>query len=420
MLILMAGLPLYAGIGLVALVAMWKAMGLDVTITLFGILTFSRLFSFLLITIPLFVFMAEVIMFSGIGSTLYTVLHKWFGHLPGGLAMASIGACAMFGAMCGTTSPTVAAVGVVAVPEMMQRGYDERLATGTVATAGGLATLIPPSATMIIYSFIAEVSLGKLFIAGIIPGIILTTLMMTCIGVRVTLNPSLAPRVSAVSWREKFSSLTQIWHVAILVLVVLGAIYLGISTPSEAAGVGAIGAVVIALVTKRFTTSNIKEALLRAVRVTSFIFLIIVSALLYGYALSYYGVSQGFAQWLLGLEVNRYVVLALLVLMYLILGCVLEQASIIMITTPIVLPIVLALGFDPLWYGILVVVTMEIAGVTPPVGFNLYVVKSVAPKDVKLTSIISGAFPLMCMELLLIGILIVFPTLALWLPGAMS
>lgn len=420
MIVLMAGLPLYAGIGLVALVAMWRAVGLDNTIAMFGILTFSRLFNYLLITVPLFVFMAEVIMFSGIGSLLYTVLHKWFGHLPGGLAMASTGACAMFGAMCGTTSPTVAAIGVVAVPEMMQRGYDERLATGTVATAGGLATLIPPSGTMIIYSFIAEVSLGKLFVAGIIPGIILTTLMMTCIGVRVRLNPSLAPRVSAASWREKFSSLTLIWHVGILVLVVLGAIYLGISTACEAAGVGAIGAVVIALVTKRFTTSKVKEALLRSVRVTSFIFLIIVSALLYGYALSHYGVSQGFAQWLLGLEVNRYVVLALLVLMYLILGCVLEQASIIMITTPIVLPIVLALGFDPLWYGILVVVTMEIAGVTPPVGFNLYVVKSVAPKDVKLTSIISGAFPLMCMEVLLIGLLIVFPILALWLPGTMS
>ncbi len=414
--VLIIGVPLYAGIGLVSFSVILYFEGLSGAINTLSVFTFSKIFNYLFVTVPLFVFMAEVIMFSGIGADLYEMMHKWLCSVRGGLAMASTSACAVFGAMCGSTSPTVAAIGLVAIPEMLKRGYDKRLATGCVATAGGLATLIPPSIIMILYAFVAEQSVGQMFIAGIIPGIILTAMLMGSIWIRVKLNPALAAVMPAAPWKERLFILRRVWPILILIFLCLASIYLGFATPTEAAGLGAFGAVCLGVIMRRFTIANARVALLRTVQVTSFIFMVILSALLFGYVASYLGVTAGLTEWMINLPVSPYAVLALLQLMYLLLGTMLEQGSIVLITTPVVMPIVRAFGFDPIWYGILLVVNMEMAGLTPPVGFNLYVVKSIVPEDVTLADIIRGAIPFVVVELVFLIILVIFPQLALWLP----
>jgi tripartite ATP-independent transporter DctM subunit len=364
-LLLAIGVPIFAALGIVSFGAVVIISGSAEAIDVLGVFMFSKLFNYLFCAMPLFFLMAQVLQNSGIGIDIYDVANKWVGGFPGGLAMASVAGSAGFGAMCGSTSATVATIGSVSVPGMLSQNYDKRLTTGVVAASGGLATLIPPSGIMILYAFISGTSIGQLFIAGIIPGILLALLMMASIWVRVKLNPKLAPLVVGVTWSEKIRVLNKVWPMLLLVFLVLITIYLGVCTVTEAAGLGAIGSIFISAILKRLSFSNLVQSLLRAAQITSFAFLMLLGALFFGYVMSLVGVTQQLTVLAVSLPVSKYVILIVLMVMYLFLGCLLENGAIVLITTPVVFPIIDSLGFDSLWWGVMLVINMDVAGVTP-------------------------------------------------------
>jgi C4-dicarboxylate transporter, DctM subunit len=302
---------------------------------------------------------------------------------------------------------------------MLKRGYDKKLATGSIAAGGALGVLIPPSILLIIYGIIAETSIGQLFIAGIIPGLLLVAWRIGYFLVLALLKPELAPRVRGFTWRERFTSLWMVLPLAGLALFIFGALYTGMATPSEVAGVGALAALVICLCYRKLSWPVLKEALQRTTRTTCFILWILVAASAFGYVFSYLQVPQHLVEWVTGLGFNRYVVIVGINLMLFVLGCVMDPAAIIMVTVPIFAPMVEALGFDLIWFGIMFVVNMELAEITPPLGLNLYVMKAVAPPEVELKDIIKGSIPFMLLDIVGLAMVIIWPALVLWLPSQM-
>ncbi|MEW5914329.1 MAG: TRAP transporter large permease [Thermodesulfobacteriota bacterium] len=416
--LMMLGVPIAFSLGFVAL-----GMGLILVgpriLFLFGTLAYGKVNSFALVAVPLFIFMAEIIIVSGAAKDAFAMLNKWIGGLPAGLAIASQMGCTLFAAVCGASTATTAVVGGMCVPEMLRRGYDKKLATGSIAAGGALGVLIPPSILLIIYGIIAETSIGQLFIAGIIPGLLLVAWRVAYFLVLAVIKPSVAPRVRGFTWRERFTSLWMVLPLAGLALFMFGALYTGIATPSEVAGVGALAALVICLCYRKLTWQVLKEALQKTTRTTCFILWILVAASAFGYVFSYLQVPQNLVNWVTGLGFNRYVVIIGINLMLFVLGCVMDPAAIIMVTVPIFAPMVEALGFDLVWFGIMFVVNMELAEITPPLGLNLYVMKAVAPPEVSLNDIIKGSVPFMILDIVGLAMVIVWPGLVLWLPSLM-
>ncbi|PJK27386.1 TRAP transporter large permease [Minwuia thermotolerans] len=372
---------------------------------------------FVLTAAPLFILMSEVIVFTGIGKDLFDAIQKWFGRLPGGLAVTTVVACAIFGAVSGTGVGVAAVVGGVAIPEMLRRRgvYNEKLATGTVASSSALGMVIPPSLPLIIYGVVTETAIADLFIAGIVPGLLITILFSLWIVSSSWMRMRREPEVAALqdeipraSWRERILALRQMLPVILLVVLVIGSIYAGIATPTEAAGVGAVGAFVLAAFYRRLTWANAWSAIRNATKTTVMLMFIVIGAMLFGYVLSMLQVPQSVSQWVLDMEMSRWWVFLAIMLAFLLLGMFLDVGSVILVSVPVIFPTVLALGFDPVWFGIVMMVNLCLAVVTPPVGLCIYVVKNVVP-HVSVSTIVRGSAPFLLLYLAVIAILCAYP-----------
>ena len=372
-----------------------------------------------MLTLPLFIFMAEVVQFSGIGDDLYTAAHNWLSWLPGGLAISSIATCTGFAAISGSSPATAATVGLVSIPEMIKRGYNRKLAVGSIAVGGTLGILIPPSITMIIYGVITEVSIGKLFIGGIIPGVILSLILCVAIALAAKAKQDLAPRIQAVSWGERVASLKHVWAFIVLALSIMGSIYAGIATPTESAAIGATLSLVIALLYRRLTVKSIHGALKRTVALTAMIMFLVIGGNVLAFLLSTLTIPQYITETITALNVSKWTIMILINCVLLIMGCLLDPMAIMVIILPIIFPIVTRLGFDPVWFGIVVTINVEMGMITPPFGLNLFILKGSVP-GIEMKDIVGGSLPFLLLLMLGLAIIMVFPSLATWLPGRMG
>jgi tripartite ATP-independent transporter DctM subunit len=397
----------------------WYVRDLGAALNLFKGIPFTQASNYSFTVIPLFVLMGQLCFYSGMSSGLYNLAQKWLGGLRGGLAMATIAACAGFSAICGSTAATAATMGVVALPEMRKNGYDDSLSCGSIAAGGTLGILIPPSTGFIIYGIISGESIGALFAAGIIPGIILAVCYILSIVVMVRIKPNLAPGKQRYSIREKLLSLRGGISMIVLFLVVIGGIFAGYFTANEAAGIGAVLALLYLVFAGRFKIKIFISSLRETVKTSGMIFLILIGAYIFGSFLTITQMPKQLAAYITGLDVSRYVVLLVILILYAIMGCLMDSLAMVMLTVPIFLPIMISLGFDSVWYGVIMIMVMEMGLITPPVGMNVYIVAGVA-KDVPLQKIFLGVAPMvggMCVALFIIC---AFPQLALWLPGLLG
>jgi tripartite ATP-independent transporter DctM subunit len=375
--------------------------------------TFS---SYNLTVIPLFVFMGQVAFHAGISTGLFRSAYAWIGHRPGGLAMATVGACVGFGAICGSGPATAATMASVAMPEMRRYKYSDELAGGTVAAGGSLGMLIPPSVVFIVYALMTEQSIGDLFLAGIVPGLIIALLFCLSIGVRCTLHKELGPAGPRFSWKERFASLNGVIETLILFFVVMGGMFLGLFTPIEAAAIGAFGALVIALVKRALTLSIFKQIMLETVRTSAMVFFIVTGAVIFGRFLAVSQIPFSVAGWFVSLPLPGFVVMALIILFFLIAGCFIDSLALVLLTIPIFYPVILKLGYDPIWFGVMVVVITQMGVITPPVGVNVYVVSGIE-RDIPLQSIFKGSLPFLYMLILAAVLFIIFPQICTFLPN---
>jgi C4-dicarboxylate transporter DctM subunit len=379
---------------------------------------FSTLASYDLSVLPLFLLMGSLAYHSGLSESLYHSAYKWIGSLPGGLAIATVLACSGFAAISGSTLATAATMGMIALPEMKKHKYDPALATGVVASAGSLGILIPPSSILIIYGILTEQSIGKLFMAGIFPGLLLAFLFAANIYIRARLNPELAPKGARVGFFEKILALRASWAVLVLFLLIMGGLYIGLFTPTEAAGVGAFATLILALWRKRFTKKALVTALGETMRSTAMILVIIIGAMIFGYFLARSRLPFELAKFVGSLSVSPYIILTGILILYLLLGCVMDTFAMVILTVPIFYPVILKLNFDPIWFGVIMVLVSEMGVITPPVGINVYVVHGVA-KNVPLVIIFRGILPFLLMIVICIILLIAFPQIAVFLPSIM-
>ena len=415
------GVQIFVALGVSGIVGLLMARGTSI-LALAPTSFFGQLNSFEMIAVPLFILMGHVLAKTPIGRDLFYAASRWLSWLPGGLAIASVGACTIFGAVSGVSIAGVAAVGGLAVPEMIERGYSKKLAAGSVVTAGALAMLIPPSVPFIIYSAVSGESVAKLFIGGIVPGLVLALMLSLYIFFLALFKPSEAPstRDQRYTWKERFQSLGRIWHAVVLILLVLGSIYTGMATPTEASAVGAIGAFLIAgFVYRILTVKVVLDILKESLRVSAAILIITACAKIFGDFLNMVRIPQQLSAGLLGLEIPRLIILFSIMGLLIGLGMFIDGFSLIVVTTPILLPLITGLGFDPLWYGIILVMNLELAVVTPPVGLNLYTLRGVC-QFLSIEEIIQSSIPFVLIQLLGLIIFTMFPAISLWLPGLIN
>jgi C4-dicarboxylate transporter, DctM subunit len=368
--------------------------------------------------IPLFLLMGAFASTSGMSRELFRAANAFLGHLKGGLGIATIAACGGFAAICGSSVATAATFSTVAYPEMRRYGYPQSFATGVIAAGGTLGIMIPPSTVLAVYGIITQQDVGKLFIAGIVPGIVAVAMYMATITIIGLVRPHYLAAGPRSSWPERLKALRDVWATALLFLFVIGGLYGGLFTATEAAGMGAGGAFVIAVLRRRMSLADFRHALLESVRTTAAVFTILIGALLFGYFLTVTQTPQKVTEFLTGLGLGRYEVLVLIMLMYLVLGCLMDAMAMIILTIPIIFPVIMALDFDPIWFGVIIVMTVELGLIHPPVGMNVFVIKSVV-KDVKISTIFYGVIPFVVTDILRLALLISFPILATWLPARM-
>jgi len=397
----------------VTLIRGWRAMG-----GVAGFIPFSVTASFSLSVIPLFILMGYFAFYAGLTRDLFSTARSWFGHFPGGLAIATTFGSAGFAACSGSSTAAAAVMGKVAIPEMLRYNYDSKLAAGSVACSGTIASMIPPSVVMVIYGIITEQSVGTLLIAGLLPGILEAVLYSGMIYVRCRINPSLGGALPKSSWMERILSLRGIWGMVVLMVIILGGLYMGVFTPTEAGGIGAFGALLMAVGLRRLSFAQMKESLLETGKTTAMIFATVVGVLvmLRFFALS--GVTGAFIDVMLNAPWPPLAILSFILLIYLILGMFVSAIGMLMLTLPLVFPVVVGLGYDPIWFGIIAVRMAEIAFITPPVGINVYAVKSVV-SGITVEDIFKGTFWFLGMDIFNLVLLIAFPVIALWLPSMM-
>ncbi|MBR1131011.1 TRAP transporter large permease [Bradyrhizobium iriomotense] len=417
-LLLAIGTPVGFAMGFAGSVGLLMVGG---TGTLFGILQtapLSTVSSYELITIPMFLLMADLVLLSGVADDMFKAASAWVGRIPGGLGMATALAGAGFGAICGTSTASAATLSSTSLPAMIRQGYEPKMAAGVVAISGTLAMLIPPSVALVIFGLLAEVNIGQLLIGGIIPAALVTATIMATIYFLVWQDPSRAPRVEPVSWRERFSLLWQVGPMALLFSLVTGTIYLGVATPTEASALGAAGALGLAFAKRRVTAASLYRALLSACHGTCMIVTILVGASIFGYFFTLTHVTQDLVAWVGSLQASRWVIITLILFGYIVLGSFMDQIAILVLTVPIVLPLIKTLGFDPIWFGVIKIVTAEVGMITPPVGLNCFIVARYAKRPV--AEVFHGTFPHFIAHLIAIAILVAFPSIILWLPSQMG
>lgn len=370
--------------------------------------------------IPLFILMGGFAGNAGITRELYQTFDKWFRRLPGGLGIATIVSCAFFAALSGSSVAAAAAMGNIAIPEMRRFKYAPKLAVGTVAAGGTLSFLIPPSLGFVVYGMLTEQSIGKLLISGIFPGIFLSLAFIVVIIVQVKMDPSLAPATPGeVSFKEKILALQGIWETLLVFFIVMGGIYLGFINPTEAGAIGATALLIIILLKKKLTLKNLSASLFEAARISVLVLFLVAGASVFSYFLALSTIPMAVSSWMGGLEVSRYVILTIIILIYLILGCFLDAISMMVLTMPVIFPVIKALGFDPIWFGVICVIMMEAGLITPPVGLNVYTLAGVA-KDVPMQTIFRGAAPFLISMIAVVILITIFPKIALFLPNMMG
>ena len=419
-LFIMGGSPVFLALGLSGMLGIVLCSGIK-GLSVLQTTVFGTVANFTLVAAPLFILMGDIIFRSGIGSDLYSALSYLFRRVPGGLAIGTIIAMAIFGAMCGISIAAVASIGVIALPEMLKRGYNPRLAAGAVCAPGALSMMIPPSLLFILYGAVAHQSVAKLFTAGIMPGIMLAGMMCLYIVIAELRNPSSRSREAIVEAdkRELFKALKRLWSPVLLIIIVLGSIYLGIATPTESAAIGVVGAYAIAFfVYRSMNWENLKATLSNSARTMTIIVIVFIGAIVFTQFLNIVRFPDMFAQFIVSLKVSPWITMLMIQLMLLVLGCFIDGASMVLVCTPILLPTVLALNWNPIWFGVLMVANIEIAVITPPIGLNLYTLASIT-KDVDMATILRGTLPYVILELIGLLILILFPQISLWLPGLM-
>lgn len=370
------------------------------------------------VALPLFILMGELLYRSGVSEKLFKGLVPWLYRLPGGLLLMNIISCTLFAAVSGSSAATTATVGRITLPEFEKLGYDRKISMGSLAGAGTLGFLIPPSLIMIVYAIQAEVSVGKMFMAGLLPGLLLASVYGVYIIIQGIVNPSIAPPIEkSYSWKERLVALKDIAPVFILILMVLGSIYAGIATPTEAAALGVLGAAIFATVNRMLSMSIFFESLMQTIKTNAMIMLIVIGAGFLSRSMGFLGVPAAITQGIVSLNLSPYLLILILGLVYLVLGCLLDGFSIVVMTLPITLPMVTSAGFDPIWFGIFLVLMVELSQITPPVGFNLFVIQGVTGESI--LNIARYAFPFFCLMVLVTAILTAFPDIALYLPSLM-
>jgi C4-dicarboxylate transporter DctM subunit len=368
--------------------------------------------------IPMFLLMGAFVSNSGMSRELFRAANNFLGHLRGGLGIATIAACGGFAAISGSSVATAATFSTVAYPEMRRYGYPQSFATGVIAAGGTLGAMLPPSTVLAVYGIITEQDIGKLFIAGVLPGILAACMYMCTVAIIGFARPDFLPSAPRHSWKERLAGLRDIWATMLLFVFVIGGLYGGLFTPTEAGGMGAGGAFLIGVLRGRLDRTEIRRSLLQATRTAAAVFTVLIGALLFGYFLTVTQTPQKVTTFLTGLGLGRYGVLALIMLMYLILGCLMDSLAMVILTVPIIFPVISHLGFDPIWFGIIIVMTVELGLIHPPVGMIVFVIKSVV-QDVNFTTIFKGVLPFIITDLIRLVILIAFPIIALWLPSHM-
>ena len=413
------GIPIAISLGGLSALLVWIFWGSN-ALSMMVLKAYGLASSFELLAVPLFVFMANMLERSGIAEGLYDAMSKFAGRTPGGLAAGTVAICVIFAAMAGISGAATVSMGILALPAMMSRGYDTKLALGSVAAGGSLGILIPPSVTMIIYGIIAQVSIGKLYAGGLLPGLLLAGIFLAYILVRSRMHPSLAPPIpieQQAAWPEKLRALRALVLPIGLVAAVLGSILGGIASVTEAAAVGAVGSIAATILNRGVEWRMFHEAAVNTLMVSLMVFWIIIGASAFASLYTAMGAASLIKGMVLGLEVNRYVILAAMVAVLLIMGMVIETTGIIMIAVPVMTPIIVSLGFDPVWFGVLFIINMEIGFLTPPFGYNLFYLKGVAPKSVKLAEIYVSIIPFVLLMLAGLAICIAFPGIITWLPS---
>ena len=379
---------------------------------------FTNLSSYSLTVIPMFIFMGQIAFHSGTSQRLYDFAYKMVGQLRGGLAMATALACAGFSAICGSTNATAATMGTVALPEMKRYNYDPRLATGIVAAGGSLGILIPPSVIFIIYGIMTQESIGKLFVAGILPGILLTGLFIITIYIQCRLNPRLAPAGPRVSFKVKLASLSELTETIILFILVMGGLFTGFFTPTEAGAVGAGGALIVAMARRRLSRQVLKASIWDTTRISCMVMVIVTGAAVFGHFLAVTRIPFDLATWVGGLSLPPTAVISFIILIYLIGGCFIDSLALILLTVPIFFPVITTFGFNPIWFGVIIVLVTQIGVISPPLGTNVYIIKGVAG-DIPLSTIFKGVLPFLIDMIICTAIIVIFPQVALFLPGIM-
>jgi tripartite ATP-independent transporter DctM subunit len=410
--------PVGIAMGIVGAIGYGVVYGFSTLGFVLGRSVFEAVSPVSLSVVPLFVMMGVFAAQGGLSRSLYNMVASFVGHWRGGLAVSTIGASAVFGAVCGSSIATAATIGRIAMPEMRRLGYDDRLASASVAAGGTLGIMIPPSIMLVVYGLMTETSIGELFIAGILPGIAGTLLYMTAVGWVTWRRPEFGPRGSRQNWVERWRSVRDVWGVVVLFGIVLGGLYVGLFAPTEAASVGAFGAIVLAAAMRRLNWRVLRASFVETALTTGMIFFILVGAGIFNYFLDATGLTQALIGWIEALGLGRYWVMVLLCVFYIVLGCVMDSLSMILLTLGSVFPLIKALGFDPVWFGIVLVTLAEIGTITPPVGMNLFVLSATVP-NLPLQTVARGILPFVTADALRIALLLALPALATWLPSTM-
>ena len=392
--------------------------GFQPGISSFAMAAYRAATDYILTVIPLFIVMGILAAEGGLSTDAFYAANKWLGRLSGGLAMAAVSGCAAFGAVCGDSIATAITMSQVSLPEMRKYGYNDQLSLGTLASGGLLGFMIPPSIPFILYAVLTEISVGSLFIAGVFPGLLVTLLFMAAIYIVCRLNPSMGPLGPKISWKEKFGAVYRVWGILLLFILVMGGLYGGFFTPSEAGAVGAFGALVLSLAKRRLTWKSFTRALSSAGQLTGMIFLLIIGATVFNHFLAITEISLHLASWIGSLTVPSVVIVLAILMMYLVFGCFIDIIAVMMITVPIFFPIIVARGIDPVWLGVLIVLMMMIGQITPPVGIAVYAVSGLV-KDVPMYTIFRGVLPFVFAMVIAMIILVIFPEISLILPSYM-
>jgi C4-dicarboxylate transporter, DctM subunit len=392
---------------------------LNQALGLLGLIPYSWASTYTLVVLPLYILMGQFAFQSGVSADLYKTGYKWVGRMPGGLALATMVACTGFAACSGSSLASAATMSIVAIPEMKKYNYNLRLAAGCVAAGGTLGILIPPSIIFIIFGLMTETSVGKLFIAGILPGLLLSSLFMILIYVLCRRNPKLGPPGPNFSWRERIISLKNVWGMLSLFILVVGGIYFGIFTATEAGAIGAGGAFFLTLIKRQLTWGSLLNTLKNTVRTTAMIFMIVIGAQIFNSFLVISGIPTTISKWIADLPFPPFVILSAVLLIYIPLGMIMDSLPMILLTLPTFFPVITNLGYDPIYFGVLVVLMCEMANISPPMGMNLFIVKGVAP-DIPLEDIARGIIPFFIVMVICVVILMVFPQISLFLPALMK